>query len=71
MHGYRRARKAGAVLDPHGMPADPCTPTELLEKFNRLAGRVKPAADLARIVETVRSAAQLPNMQSLTALLRS
>jgi 2-methylcitrate dehydratase PrpD len=64
-------RKADAVLDPHGMPADPCTPDELLEKFARLAGRVKPAAVVAAIVDTVRAAALLPNMQPLTALLRS
>jgi 2-methylcitrate dehydratase PrpD len=35
-------RRESAVLDPHGMPGDPCTETERLEKFSRLAGRVKP-----------------------------
>ena len=31
----------GEVLDPHGMPADPCTPEELLQKFARLAARMR------------------------------
>jgi 2-methylcitrate dehydratase PrpD len=63
-------RKAGAVLDPHGMPADPCAPEELLEKFARLAGRVKPAATVAAIAETVRGASRLSDMASLSVLLR-
>ena len=45
------------------MPADPCTPAELLEKFGRLAGRVKRSETTAAIVEQVRSAARLPNMR--------
>jgi len=63
-------RKTSAVLDPHGMPADPCTPAELLEKFTRLAGRVKSATAIANIIETVRGAARLPNVHALSALLR-
>ena len=64
-------RKASAVLDPHGMPADPCTPEELLEKFAQLAGRVKSETTVAAIIGTVRKTAQLPDLTSLSALLRA
>ena len=63
-------RKAGAVLDPHGMPADPCTPAELQEKFMRLGAGVKSAATLTGIVEAVRGVARLPDLLALSALLR-
>ena len=63
-------RRTSAVLDPHGMPADPCTPAEVLEKFGRLAGRTKTPAAVAQIVETVRTAHRLPSLQPLSALLR-
>jgi 2-methylcitrate dehydratase PrpD len=63
-------RKAGAVLDPHGMPADPCTPQELLGKFEKLAGRVKAKADVAKLIETIRGSTHLPGMRPLNALLR-
>ncbi|HEY8555302.1 MAG TPA: MmgE/PrpD family protein [Burkholderiales bacterium] len=64
-------RRTSAVLDPHGMPADPCTPQELLDKFARLAGRAKSPAEVARIIETVRGAAALPGVAPLAALLRA
>jgi 2-methylcitrate dehydratase PrpD len=63
-------RMSSAVLDPHGMPADPCAPAELLDKFARLAKRVKPAAEVAAIIDTVRGAATLQNVRTLGALLR-
>ena len=63
-------RKADAVLDPHGMPADPCTASELLAKFMRLGAGVKPEATLAAIIEAVRGVAQLADLRSLSALLR-
>ena len=52
-------RKTAARLDPHGMPADPCTDSELLEKFERLASRVKSRAAIAEIVRAARSAERL------------
>ncbi len=59
-----------AVLDPHGMPADPCTETERLDKFTRLASFVKPAAMVREIIEKVRAVERLKSVQELSALLR-
>ena len=64
------AQQTSAMLDPHGMPADPCTPHEVLEKFSRLAGRTKTPAGVAQLVATVRNARELPDMHALSALLR-
>jgi 2-methylcitrate dehydratase PrpD len=64
------ATRSSAKLDPHGMPADPCTRAELLAKFERLAARTCSPATVSRLVETVRTAAQLPGVAPLTALLR-
>ena len=63
-------RQSSAVLDPHGMPADPCTGTELLEKFAKLASRVKSRAAIDEIVSKVRSAEHLGSVHDLTVLLR-
>jgi 2-methylcitrate dehydratase PrpD len=65
------ARQTGAVLDPHGMPADPCTPAELAAKFARLAGRLKSAAAVDAITQTVLRIDQLPHIRDLTALLKA
>jgi 2-methylcitrate dehydratase PrpD len=62
--------RTSAMLDPHGMPADPCTPAELLAKFERLAARTCSPAAVSRLVETVRNTAQLPGLEPLSALLR-
>ena len=64
-------RHAGAVLDPHGMPADPCTETELLDKFHRLASRVVSKARAGEIVRTIQSAERLGSARGLGTLLRS
>lgn len=63
-------RKASALLDPHGMPADPCTPAELEDKFMRLAARVQSPATAARIAETVQAVDQLRDVGVLGQLLR-
>ncbi|MBI3935702.1 MAG: MmgE/PrpD family protein [Betaproteobacteria bacterium] len=63
-------RRGSAVLDPHGMPADPCTESERLEKFSRLASSVKSSAAVAEIVRKVRSAERLHSVRELTDLLR-
>lgn len=63
-------RRGSAVLDPHGMPADPCTESELLDKFSRLASRVMPRESADEIVRTVRSAERLNSVRVLGALLR-
>jgi 2-methylcitrate dehydratase PrpD len=62
--------KTSSKLDPHGMPADPCTEAEVLEKFSRLASRVKSRQTIERIVEKVRAAERLSKLQEITALLR-
>jgi 2-methylcitrate dehydratase PrpD len=63
-------RLSAAKLDPHGMPADPCTQQELEEKFVKLASRVKSSAEAARILAEVRRLDRAPDVRSLTALLR-
>lgn len=64
-------RRGSVVLDPHGMPADPCTETERLEKFSRLASSlVKSPATIANIAKTIRGAAQLTSVRAITDLLR-
>lgn len=62
--------KTSGKLDPHGMPADPCTEAEVLEKFLRLASRVKSRQIVDQIVEKVRAAERVADLQELTALLR-
>ena len=64
-------KRGSVVLDPHGMPADPCTEAELLSKFSRLASRVKTPSAIDDIVRKVRGAEQLQSILDLTALLRS
>jgi 2-methylcitrate dehydratase PrpD len=64
-------KKSSAKLDPHGMPADPCTPVELLEKFERLASRVKSREAAAVITEKARSAERMKSARELAALLRA
>jgi 2-methylcitrate dehydratase PrpD len=64
-------RRGSVVLDPHGMPADPCTETERLEKFSRLASSlVKSPATIANIAKTIQGAAQLTSVRAITDLLR-
>ena len=63
-------RRDSVVLDPHGMPADPCTDAERLSKFSRLASRVKPLATVDEIARKIRRADELTSVRELTALLR-
>lgn len=62
--------RSAAKLDPHGMPADPCTQQELDQKFLRLASRVKTSNDASRILAEVRRLDRAPDVRSLTALLK-
>lgn len=64
-------RSSSSKLDPHGMPADPCTEAELLGKFSRLASRVNSPAAVAEIVMKVRKAEGLSSVRELGHLLRS
>ena len=63
-------RRRSAKLDPHGMPADPCTQDELEQKFLRLATRVKSADESARILAEVQKLDRAASLGSLTALLK-
>jgi 2-methylcitrate dehydratase PrpD len=66
-NGERRGSK---VMDPHGMPADPCSERERLDKFSRLASRVKSAQSITEIVNRVRSAERLRSAREIGDLLR-
>lgn len=63
-------RHAGSVLDPHGMPADPCTPDELLRKFRKLAARTKSPQAIDALCEIVQSMSRQSSVDALSALLR-
>jgi len=58
------------ILDPHGMPADPCTESERLEKFARLASRVLGASGVERAVHVVRTLDRIRSSRELTAVLK-
>ena len=64
-------RKSSTKMDPHGMPADPCTQEELEQKFQRLASRVKTAPQVSTLLAEVRQLDTAPAVRSLTSLLRS
>ena len=63
--------RTSSKLDPHGMPADPCSDAEVLEKFLHLATRVKSAARAQAIVDTVGRAERLKTITELTRLLKA
>jgi 2-methylcitrate dehydratase PrpD len=54
------------VLDPHGMPADPVTESERIEKFMRLASHVLPQKNVDRILELVRTFEKEVSMDALS-----
>jgi len=64
-------RRSSALLDPHGMPADPCTESERLDKFTRLASHVKSTTQVTEIIAKVRSAERSRSVHELTPLLRN
>jgi 2-methylcitrate dehydratase PrpD len=55
-----------AVLDPHGVTADPCTPAEVETKFRRLAASVLPAGAADQVLARIRACEQLPQARALT-----
>jgi 2-methylcitrate dehydratase PrpD len=61
---------ADSVLDPHGMPADPCTPEELLRKFRKLACRTRPPDAVEALCRIVQSMNRQPRLDALSTLLR-
>jgi 2-methylcitrate dehydratase PrpD len=62
-------RRTSFVLDPHGMPADPVTDPERLEKFARLAGHSKSAAVVSNITRTVQRVEKLLSVRELMELI--
>ena len=63
-------RLSGARLDPHGMPADPCTDEERVAKFRRLARRVLGPAAVDALAQAVERAPTLSSLHPITAPLR-
>ena len=63
-------KRGSSVLDPHGMPADPCTEAERLDKFSRLASRVKSPESIAEIIKKVQGVERAKSVREMTALLR-
>jgi 2-methylcitrate dehydratase PrpD len=64
-------RRASFVLDPHGMPADPCDDQERLDKFARLAAHSKSTAAVNDITRAVGRSEQLASVRELTELIRN
>ena len=64
-------RRTSFVLDPHGMPADPVTAEERVEKFARLAGHAIPAARVTEIAAAVQRAERLSSARELMELIRN
>jgi 2-methylcitrate dehydratase PrpD len=64
-------RRASFVLDPHGMPADPVSDQERIEKFARLAGCAKPSGRVSDIARTVQRAEKLSSVRELMELVRN
>jgi len=59
------------VLDPHGMPADPCTETERIAKFRRLATAVLAAKACDDVIDVIRGVDKLGSVLELSSLLRT
>jgi len=59
-----------SLLDPHGMPADPCSQTERNEKFVRLSGNLFSTAKSNQIIECIERIEEKENINQLMSLLR-
>jgi hypothetical protein len=64
-------RRESFVMDPHGMPGDPCNERERLDKFSRLASAVMPMARAKDIAAWVRGCEQAASVRDLTGWLRA
>jgi 2-methylcitrate dehydratase PrpD len=62
-------RRTSFVLDPHGMPADPVSNQERLDKFTRLAGHSKSSAAVNDITRVVQRAEKLSSVRVLVELI--
>jgi len=64
------ARHDSAVLDPHGMPSDPCSDEERLAKFRLLVRHRMSDARAAQLIDAVRSVEHLRSVRELTGMMR-
>jgi 2-methylcitrate dehydratase PrpD len=64
------SRMRSSILDPHGMPGDPCSEVERLEKFTRLAARVLPTPAIENAAVAVCELESFGSVRALTRLLK-
>jgi 2-methylcitrate dehydratase PrpD len=64
------ARGASVVMDPHGMPADPCTDDERRAKFARLAGSVASPDKVKQIQQAILDCERLGSAREILRPLR-
>ncbi len=58
------------LLDPHGMPADPCSRLERDQKFNSLTKNILPDSYREEILDILNNCEKLNNIETLMKLLR-
>ena len=63
-------RHDSAVLDPHGMPSDPCSNEERLAKFRLLVRHCMPDARALQLIEAVGKIENLRSVLELTRMMR-
>ena len=63
-------RRQSVVMDPHGMPADPCTDDERRQKFARLAGSVISPASVEKVQRSILECERLGSARELLRPLR-
>ena len=60
-----------AVLDPHGMPSDPCSDEERLTKFRLLVRNRLSDTRASQVVDAVKTVENANSARNLTGLLKS
>jgi len=60
-----------AVLDPHGMPSDPCSDEERIEKFRLLVRNRLSDGRASQVIDAVKGAEGIDSVREFTRLLRS
>ena len=59
-----------AVIDPHGMPSDPCSDTERLAKFRLLVRDRMPEARASQVIDAVNKLEKLGSAGELTRMMK-
>jgi 2-methylcitrate dehydratase PrpD len=70
LHLANGQRRDSFVLDPHGMPGDPCSEAERIAKFTRLASGLLSAAATQDVITAVRNCDRAASVREFTRLLR-